>query len=506
MKVHDDAVCNSQDVISTVRDGPRVGGPPNPNGQDVAEATYLHGLKEASKTPPQLKQENEEYEPLPIIPDKVWNFQPWLLQTRDYCRARDMESDMTLGVLFARYSSQLPTGTCMDTGIMSAKTSLNFIGAGIGYPGAGKSTSITTGGEIIHPVETCVEGLLGSGQGMAEAFMDRVLINPKATKGEKKEYERRQKYHNAFFFLPEGQALHKLASGTANTTLETLRQFAMGEPIGAANAGDDRKRFVRNYCGGIFIGYQPTTVGPLLDDFAAGTPQRVAFFAEGPITDGDYSTAALPAIDIPTSKISLRFDENIMAEIKQRHRDYRATARYTDEYGWMSHAALLQCKVAGLLFIITSQTAAGTMRITQTQWDLENDSVVTRPYWEIAGLICDNSHAIVKWLLNKTAAQKESEREKRCEQRAEENIVLTSANRDVPIRKIVALAENIARCVHTHGKMAKGRVKCDTCGRSPILFIPAADLAETEGWITRDETHISPGPKKPPPTIGRTRR
>jgi Protein of unknown function (DUF3987) len=86
---------------------------------------------------------------------------------------------------------------------------------------------------------------------------------------------RKQVRHHAWVFLDEGSALFKLTAQIANTTLETLRTAFSGDHLGNLNATEERRRSVDDYHLGIFLGFQPSTVRPLLKDVLAGTPQRL---------------------------------------------------------------------------------------------------------------------------------------------------------------------------------------------------------------------------------------
>ena len=116
--------------------------------------------------------------------------------------------------------------------------------------------------EIVQAPEGTFEGNLGTGEGIAEAYM-----------GGKKE-ERGQVRWNAYFTLDEGLDLYRLDERKGATVLQTARSAWTGKRLGNSNATGESFRKVVNYCWGMVIGWQPHTLHKLLADAIVGTPQR----------------------------------------------------------------------------------------------------------------------------------------------------------------------------------------------------------------------------------------
>ena len=424
----------------------------------------------------------------PGFPLEVWEARPWLSQLRQYAAARELDPDLLLGAVLARIAAVVPKGTAMDTGIMSARASLNMMVAGIGPTGAGKSQALATSGTVVRPplgMDGFVDGQIGSGEGIAEAFMGAVVNDPELPKKEQR-IEKRQVRHNAFLSLDEGETLHKIAAQRANTTMPTLRSAAVGAPLGAMNASVESKRHVANYHLGVFIGYQPCTVGPLLTEVAEGTPQRFLFCMAGPpLDDPDTPGCALPILDLQNRPgLVVGFDAGIRSEIRREHRRRRSLPPSMDP-DWMSHAMLLRCKLAAVLCMI-DKAHSGRY----------GDVIVDDGQWALAGLICDVSHGIVRWLV-RHAKERSAEAEiDRITARAAGAQVSQIAMQRAP-EVAAAVAKGIAAKVHALGKTAKHEARRMIRADKRCLFGVACDLAEANGWIVVEENHLSPGGRRP---------
>lgn len=427
-------------------------------------------------------------EPPPILPAAVWEAKPWLAELRQYAAAREFDSDLLLGAVLARLSAVVPKGTTMDTGIMSARASLNLMVAGIGGTGSGKSQALSASAHVVQAVcgpDGWAEGQIGSGEGIAEAFIGSVCDDPSLPKKEQR-IEKRQIRHNAFLFLDEGEALHKLSAQRSNTTMPTIRSAAVGAPLGAMNASAETKRHVTNYHLGVYIGYQPCTVGPLLSEVAEGTPQRFLFCMAGrPLDIPDAPGYALPVIELQDRPgLVVGFSSAIRSEIRGEHRRRRSLPPNT-EPDWLSHATLLRCKVAALLCLVD-----------QTTRDSYTTVAVDDNQWRLAGMICETSSGIVRWLV--------SHIKERIAEIEIERITARAAGAQtsqIAIQQAPVVAESVARGialrVHDTGRATKGDVRRKLRGDRRHLFGVSCDIAEARGWVIIEEKHLSPGGCRP---------
>ncbi len=415
-------------------------------------------------------------------PAELWEARPWLSQLRRHALAREIDPDMLLGACLARFSALLPKGTAMDTGILNKRASLNLLVAGIGGSGGGKSSAADEAATIIPvPVDMeklFVEGVLGSGQGIADAYMGKVCVNPDAPAKERK-FEYAQRLHNAFLWLDEGQTLGTLAAMKGNSTLATLRSAAMGAMLGSQNADPERRRKVTNYHFGCYIGWQPATVGMLLDEVLLGTPQRFLFCAMGPVIEGEADGWAAPLLERPPCHMPVIFADDLRAEIRARHIEQKRRARrLSTEPDWHSHAGLLRCKVAALLCLV------------------DHRQLVTSDDWRLAGIICETSHAIVQWLRSERARQHEAEELGRIALRSAAAAASAIAVAQAP-EEVTRLARSLANKVHERGRTSKSDARRTLWEPKRPLFDAACTEAAGHGWLLLEENHVAPGPNQP---------
>lgn len=417
-------------------------------------------------------------------PAELWTSRRWLAQLYRYAAVRELDPDLLFGAVLARVAAVVPKGTSMDTGIMSARASLNMMVAGIGATGSGKSQALATASRVVRApsgVDGFIAGQIGSGEGIAEAFMGSVCNDPDAPKKERR-VEKKQVRHNAFLFLDEGETLHKISQQKTNTTMPTIRSAAVGAQIGALNASAENRRNIENYHLGVFIGYQPCTVGPLLAEVAEGTPQRFLFCMAGPPADDqEIPGCALPVIELHDRPgLIVYFADDIQAEIRAEHRRRRAMPPSL-EPDWQSHAMLLRCKVAALLSLVDHSESG-----------LYSEVVVEAEQWGLARIICDTSHGIVRWLV--------SHAKEHAAEIAIERITAQAAAAQasqIAVRQAPATAESIARRiaqqVHEKGRTEKSELRRSLRSDKRHLFSVACDIAEAAGWIVDEANHLAPG-------------
>jgi hypothetical protein len=166
------------------------------------------------------------------------------------------------------------------------KAPLNLFVAPIGSSGRGKSTGISVAmdllpvPEYLQAADGFRDGLpLGSGEGIAEAFMGEVPVKGENSRTVKR---REQVRHNVLLLVDEGEAFAKWLERSGSTHgYTTLRSAWGGETIGQANARTETNRVINRgtYSLGLIMGFQPSTAQALLADTAAGTPQRFLWCA-----------------------------------------------------------------------------------------------------------------------------------------------------------------------------------------------------------------------------------
>ena len=203
----------------------------------------------------------------PTLPEAFWEMRPLFKQVRSYAWSRYTSGDAALFATLARFSAMAPADFFIDTGVGSP-TKLNLFTALVSPSGGGKSTSAAVSKIIVPPHDDVVDDRpVGSGEGIAEAFMGEVQLDGKP--------ERAQVRHNAVFYIGEGEALTQLSRRTGSTLGETLRRAFSCETLGQTNASKDLTRRVVNYSIAVIINMTPGIAGQILSSHETGTPQRL---------------------------------------------------------------------------------------------------------------------------------------------------------------------------------------------------------------------------------------
>ncbi|TBR17419.1 MAG: DUF3987 domain-containing protein, partial [Chitinophagaceae bacterium] len=276
-------------------------------------AQLPESLEDALLSEPPPKDEGDgrgtETRSVPLnLPDEFWDARPALKHIRAAAHAQMASPDAVLGVVLARVASFLDPSVTADIGFGPA--SLNTLVCPVGGSGAGKSSAYGIGRRLTPaPYWLSENGYpdgvgLGSGEGLIELYMGTSVQSGEES-GEESVYAdnaenrrlgragelrptagekvRVQVRRNASVFLDEGAALISQAGRSGSTIGATLRTAWSGETLGQANARAETTRHIRanHYSLGAVIGFQPSTIAPLLSDAEAnaGTPQRLLLLA-----------------------------------------------------------------------------------------------------------------------------------------------------------------------------------------------------------------------------------
>ena len=151
----------------------------------------------------------------------------------------------------------------------------------VGYTGDGKSTGVAVADELVLVPRRVIdfEGTqpIGSGEGIAEAYMGWETITVKDARGRpRSKTVRRQVRNRVLIYVDEGETLLRLQERTGSTSGSVLRLAYMAALIGQRNARQETTRIVHGhtYSLGLIIGIQPHLAAKILADPDAGTPQR----------------------------------------------------------------------------------------------------------------------------------------------------------------------------------------------------------------------------------------
>jgi hypothetical protein len=438
-----------------------------------------------------------------ILPPSFYESRPTLFGIRVYAHSRGVAADMVLYNNLARISGMLPPACRLETRYGSDMgASLNLFVAAIGGSGDGKSTgsSLSRSMYAAPPMLDFLDGVpLGSGEGVAEAFMGWVwhdIPNTETKSGPRKGLPQREKVReqvrrNAFYFADEGQMFTKLQERSGSTLSEVIRAAWYGATIGNTNADAERNRIIRegDYSMGMFIGFQPETVGPLLADIATGTTQRFLYCAtiDPNIPDSPPTRLPIqPAVFQPQPQMVQLPDE--IAEQVWRHQHEKRTG-VIDVPRLDAHGMLTKLKLAALLALLDDRYV-----VTTSPSDGTGD-------WELAGVMWQTScrvrdHFIAEAERQATRDQRNrnlsyADREEMAEVRRQQ-VRDASAEVQRYARLIAQHVHDPAAVVRTLGA-AKHKLKSDK--RS--WFDIALDYAVAEGWVEVDGDNVTPGLSRP---------
>ncbi|MGH3499875.1 MAG: hypothetical protein ACRDQA_03060, partial [Nocardioidaceae bacterium] len=290
--------------------------------------------------------------------DTFWGAHPLLDHLHMFARARRVSPWAVLGVTLTRVATAVPPSVVLPP-IVGSSASLNLYLALVGRSGAGKGAAegVATEALTIPGVDTFTPG---SGEGIAHVFWKRTKDGLEPLR------------QAALFTLPEIDSLGGLGARRGATLLPELRKAWSGERLGFAYATPEKNipMPAHSYRLSLVAGVQPGRGHVLLDDEAAGTPQRFFWL---PATDPDAPDNAPdcpePARWTPQAWGRLRHDthgKNVLdvcdqarAEVVAEHlARIRGNAEAID-----GHAMLCQLKVAAVLGLML-----GHAGVDDTDW------------------------------------------------------------------------------------------------------------------------------------------
>lgn len=197
----------------------------------------------------------------------------WIQHVTAAAHARRVNPQALIHAVLARTSAYMPHS--LHIGRQSGQAQhLGIYTVVYDTTGGGKTRTIATARELVPAPEwiTRHEVPLGSGEGIAQLLYGQV----QETENDKQITKWRQVHHNAFIVKPEGREFLAIGKRDSSTVFATLCAAWSGEPLGQANASDDRNRQIpaMSYVIGMILGFQPSTVVDFLADAESGTPGR----------------------------------------------------------------------------------------------------------------------------------------------------------------------------------------------------------------------------------------
>jgi hypothetical protein len=436
----------------------------------------------------------------PYLPDELWLARPLLTVIRDAARSRLLAPDALLGAVLARVAACSPH-TLELPPIVGSPKGLSYFTILVGNPEAGKSATADVAGELIPAPLNVLDRLPpGSGEGMVEALFD--LVDEDDENGKKRKVKRQTKYA-AVFHVDEGAVLAELAGRAGSTLMPTLRSAWSHSTLGNTNASAERRRILdgRAYVFGVTVGVQPEWAAPIVDDVAAGTPQRFLWLMAthpdlelgdvawpGPLDWQPHDAGTLEPIATNRGgwrRHTLHVPDRIAVDVRA-HRANVMRGADTDPRD--AHSVLMRLKTAALLALLDHRLA------------LDDDD------WRLAGIILDTSRRVrgqvegtIAWLADRKE-QAASDRHARREIHVED----TKAE-----RALRSAARSVANVVHKHADRDAHEQQGGGCTkrclthaiagkhRDFVTVDQAADEAERSRWISASSDRWTPGQSRP---------
>jgi hypothetical protein len=450
------------------------------------------------------------------LPEEFWSARESLAKIRQAAHSKVRSGDVVFYGALVRIAAMAPHTLRADTGI-GTPASLNLFAAIVGPSGGGKSSGISVGRELVKETRPVEEFPLGSGEGIAEAYMGEAMegTGTMAKDGSEKQVKvRKMVRHNVLFHSDEGNSLNKLIERTGSTVGETLRSAWSGETIGQKNGRVETTRTVpaRSYAAGLVIGYQPSTALPLLADVEAGTPQRFLYAwavdtsipprSHRVLWPGemlspfppDVPTTLPPAgtlISAPPPRMigeSITFAEQITEELYDtEHAKNTGTlpAGHPLLDPYRSQHPVLKVKVASLLALLE-----GRRNVNLEDWRLAQIVIDTsdRVREHLQALARDAAGKARAALL---AAEHEAETHRAHARQAVTAVLEQTAER--------RLAARVAAWVHDGGPQTLGALRKRAASRDRPLVEAAVELAVEAAWLMldADSGKVVAGPSRP---------
>lgn len=421
---------------------------------------------------------------LPTIPEEFWEGREVHAHIRQAAHSRNRSSDVALHSTLARLAALAPHNILVDTGVGGFRTSLNYFCVIAGPSGAGK----TSGSKIaqgLRPVPFNMDpdsfrdaAPIGSGEGLAEAYMGTVdqttsSVNASGKAVEKTEKVRQQVRHNALFVADEGKSIMKQLERSGTIIGPTIRTAWSGDVLGQTNGTSERTRYVINYSMGMIIGFQPgESIEPLLADAEGGTPQRFVYVSaiDSSIPDEPVEwPGPLPehfGVFNPPDGAVVDFPDSVNAEIRATD---LARSRGEVQYDiFDSQSPLMRIKIAVLLGM------------------LDGRLYVNEDDWKFAAMLLGASRKVLDALLDYSRGRKSRERDQKNRDYVERETQKAVAINAVP-RAVERVAQKLAKYVTDSGDLTHGAAKRKLTSKDRAFYDASVEYGSSQGWFKTSE-------------------
>lgn len=309
---------------------------------------------------------------------------PTLSHIRQAAHSRGVSAVANLGYVLARVLAEVPPNVMLPA-VVGDEAPLNLGVIIVGGSSAGKSVTIKSSRKTLGPVgvsQLDIERPLGSGEGVAEAFLRDETRPGRGGSQVKTGRKLLIPDPRRILVADEVDQIAATQNRSGSTLASVLRTGISGGGLGQQNASADRNRNVPegSYRLVVFLGVQPTRSGVLLQDADAGTPQRFLWL---PAKDPSSPAAVADIPDWPGGldwrlpkrlPETIDYPQHVQDEVRQSRFEYHHSDDNFDELA--GHVRLTRLKVAAALAL------------------LHGDIAITDQWWVLAGQLTDLSQGM----------------------------------------------------------------------------------------------------------------
>ncbi|CAM3283798.1 bifunctional DNA primase/polymerase [Mycobacterium intermedium] len=383
------------------------------------------------------------------LPEEFWAAHPVLTHIRDAAHRGLNSADAVLGAILARLAAHVDPAVTVDTGIKAPMPLSMFVGL-VSSAGGGKSSACAAAERLLElclpdPLtpnliaahETPVERPVGTGPGVAEAFMGTV-VDPGDPTGKIK--RREQVGHKLLLHSDEGAGLVAgiLDTKNANRIGPVLRAAWTGSVLGDGNASADRRRVVRDYVVGLVAGFQLEALAALstAEQMEYGTPQRFLYLAATDPAIPDDAPVDPGQLEVKLPTRPLRYSDELQQQVRAEVL-HRARGLADDEDPMHAHRPAMTARLAALLVVLCDP----------------GRTVIEAGDVQLAEMLLNISVCIHERAMDYRREREAAERERQAEARIQEQVATAAAVDDREAR-LDRLGERILRRVNEAGGTA----------------------------------------------------
>ncbi len=434
--------------------------------------------------------------------DKLWTATPTMEKIRRAAHSRHLVPEGVLGACLTMVLVDTPVGVVLPP-LVGATAPLNLGVALVGPSGSGKSKSIRVAGELLGIEDLAtVKVPLGSGEGMAEAYMQSDQETDPGT-GKKRQVRRLIDDPRRLFVKGEVDEYKAGMERQGSSIASVLREALTGEQLGQTNATADRTRNVPEgrYRACAIIGVQPLRSLALTADESGGTPQR---FVWAPTTS-DHKPEKWPTWPgtlgyvNPFKDWAAEYEVGIPAEIADE------ITKASDDIRWGGNSSHEAAEKSHL--VLTREKVAVALALLHGERD------ITQQWWRLSGLVMDLSLETMRACKSATTQQARRDAATKGTMRAHERVAEDRAVAQLTETSEAKAARGMGRTVKRHqdddrhqGKACTKKClndsaelkskKGDAEGKAR-LKTEAIAWSESQGWLIVDGSSVDLGGSQP---------